>query len=189
MIVSVIGCGSSGKDWKTLPCNLSIGVNDMYKFGHSPDWLVVVNMPRKFESERLRNITATKPKRFLTHAVRAWSQHIRNKELEYLKNMTNFHSRVTLFRPNYIYTSQTSPIVAMSLAYNAGAKEIILWGVDFRDHSKYREGTTAGDREIKVYQHFISLLEKKGIKVYLGSPGSALDKFVPVYKKECHDMF
>lgn len=182
MLISVVGCGASGNDWKTLPCNLSIGVNDMYKFGYHPDWLVVVNMPSKFEGQRLRTIQSTQPVKFLTHAVRAWKQKgVANPE--YIKNLTGFHNRVSMLRKDYIYHSQTSPLIAMSLAYNAGATEIILWGVDFKDHSKYREGTSAGNKEIAVYRKFIELLDKKGVKTYLGSSGSALEKWIPIYER------
>lgn len=182
MVVSIIGCGSSGKDWANAHCDLSIGVNDMYKFGYHPDWLVVVNMPSKFEGQRLRTIQQTQPTRFLTHSIRAWAQKGVSKP-EYIKNLTGFHTRVTMIRQGFIYTSKTSPIVAMSLAFNEGAKEVILWGVDFKDHSKYREGTSAGNKEIAVYRKFIELLDKKGVKTYLGSSGSALEKWIPIYER------
>lgn len=182
MIASVIACGSSGKDWGAINYDLAIGVNDMYKFGRYPDWLVVVNMPSKFEGQRLRTIQVTHPARFLTHSVRAWKQKSVSNP-EYIKNLTGFHQRVTMIRKGFIYTSKTSPIVAMSLAYNAGANEILLWGVDFKDHSKYREGTSAGNKEIAVYRKFIELLDKKGVKTYLGSSGSALEKWIPIYER------
>lgn len=71
----------------------------------------------------------------------------------------------------------------MSLAYNMGATEIVLWGVDFKTHHRYREGQQYFLGEMRQYQTFIQALEKVGVKVYLGAEGSALGKIVPIWTK------
>lgn len=186
MRVSIVACGSSARDWDKVPCDLSIGCNDMYKFGIHPDWLVVVNMPGKFEAvkngnvNRLKTIIETKPKRFLTHAIKPWQQWF--PKAEYIKNRAAFHERAKILQRGFNYTSKTSPMIAMSLGLNAGAAELVLWGVDMKDHRKYAEGTATGNKEITVYLRFIELIEKKGMRVYLGSGGSALEKYVPILK-------
>lgn len=77
--------------------------------------------------------------------------------------------------------SQTSPIIAISYAIKMGAKEIILYGVDFLNHRKWSRGTKSGDREIKVYCKFFAECERIGVKVYLGSNGTAFDLMLPLY--------
>lgn len=186
MRASIIACGSSAQNWYNVPCDLSIGCNDMCKFGVHPDWLVVVNMPGKFEAvknggvNRLKTIIYTRPERFLTHSVKSWVKWF--PKAEYIKNRAAFHERAKTLQKGFNYTSNTSPIIAMSLAVNAGATELILWGIDMKDHRDYSEGTKDGNKEIKIYTKFIELLEKKGVKVYLGSGGSALEKYVPILK-------
>lgn len=184
MRVSIVACGSSARDWHKLPVDLSIGVNDMYKFGHHPDWLVVVNMPHKFGSQknngidRLKIIHATKPKRFLTHSVKNWNKAF--PKAEYIKNLAAFHVRAKTIQKGFVYCANTSPIIAMSLGFNTGATEIVLWGVDMESHHTYRNGTSRGNKEIDLYLKFIECLERKGVKVYLGSEQSVLSKWIPV---------
>src|SRR5690606_14880900 len=75
----------------------------------------------------------------------------------------------------HIYHSETSPFVAMSLAFHLGATDIILWGDDFVNHSIVREGCKKQQREVENYQAFIKSLEAQGTKVWCGDEGSALN--------------
>jgi hypothetical protein len=173
MIVSVVGCGSSAQYWHKVPVDLSIAVNDAFKFGHQPDQLVVINFERKFTPQRLAIIKSTKPKRMFTHTS-TWKKHFPNAEVIRLSPFNGF------VRKGMIYKSKTSPIVAMSLAVNQGAKELILWGIDFETHKSYNKNNKQGQYEISVYLKFIEQLNKQGIKVWRGADGSAFDKQLPL---------
>lgn len=176
MIASVIGLGHTAKDWYKTPCDLSIGVNDSARFGKDPDQLVLINFERKFTPERLKLIKSTKAKVW-THTS-TWKKHFPQAEVI---RLTPF---VFGIHKGLIYCSKTSPFVAISLAWRQGAKDIILWGVEFLNHKSYRKGTKHGDFEVKQYLKFIEQLKKHGVRVWLGTNGSAFDNLIPVY--ECN---
>jgi hypothetical protein len=178
MTVSIVGLGSSAKDWHKIPCDLSIGVNDALKWGKDPDQLVLINFERKFTVERLKLIKATKGKVW-THTS-TWKKHFPKAEVI---RLTPF---VYGIHPGLIYCSKTSPLVAMSLAYKQGANDLILWGVEFTNHKSYLKGTKQGDYEIAIYKKFIEQLKKKGVNVWLGAKGTAFDNYLPVY--ECQTI-
>ncbi|HXR80739.1 MAG TPA: hypothetical protein VN763_07475, partial [Saprospiraceae bacterium] len=127
MISQVIGCGASGKDWFNTPSDLSIGCNDCSKFGKDTDWLVVVN--RHFTPEREKIILESKPKKLITH-LQHWKKHFPQAEVI---RMQQFGKHL---KKGHVYSSKTSPFIAVSLAFNAGANDIILHGVDLIDHKE-----------------------------------------------------
>lgn len=175
MVVSVIGCGNSASEWFKTPCDLSIGVNDCYKFGHQPDQLVLINFKGKFTPDRLRTILATRPKKLWTHTS-TWKNHFTNTEIIRFSHFSGY------FMKGNIYNARTSPIVAISLAIKQNADNIILFGVDFTGHRTYSKGTRQGDHEIKTYLKFFEAVQKKGIKIYLGGNGTAFDQHLPLYE-------
>lgn len=175
MICSIIGLGNSAKDWHKTPCDLSIGVNDCLKWGKDPDQLVLINFERKFTTERLKLIKPTKAKVW-THTS-TWKKHFPQAEVI---RLTPF---VFGIHKGLIYCSKTSPFVAMSLAWKQGAKDIILWGVEFLTHGSYRKGTKHGEYEIKQYLKFVEQLKKHGVRVWLGASGAAFDGLVPVWQQ------
>src|SRR5688572_21738135 len=173
MTVSIVASGDSAREWFKVPCDLSIGVNDCLKHGHDVDQLVIVNFPRKFTSDRMKNILKSKAKVW-THTS-AWRAHFPKAEVIRLSPFAGY------FHKNQIYCSKTSPMVAISLAVKAGAKDIILWGVDFKNHHVYSDGNKQGKHEISKYQKLFEGLKKIGVNVWLGAPGSALN--LPLYEK------
>lgn len=172
---NIIGLGASAQHWPGE--GFSIGVNDAGKFGHPINWLVVVNHPSKFskEPDRMATIVNTKPERFFSHTYQ-WRQYF--PSMEHLR-LTNLSGKV---RKGIYYKSNTSPFVAMSLAFNLvdGLEELVLWGVDFTDHKTYHPGTRHFTREIYEYKLLCQALNKVGVQVYLGAPGSALESFLKV---------
>lgn len=173
MIASIVGCGDSAKEWFKTPCDLSVGVNDCLKHGHQVDWLCIVNVPRKFKDQRWETIMASKPKRFICHDGR-WKQWFPEAELTRLQR---FRGSV---KKGKILHSTTSPFVAINLAYNAGASDIILWGVDFLNHPVVKDKTL--ETELNEYRKLFEALEDKGVRCWLGSDGSVLSKYLKVYK-------
>jgi hypothetical protein len=175
MTAFIIGCGQSAKDWNNLPCNISIGVNDCYKFGYNPDQLVLINFERKFTGLRLQTILATRSQKVWTHTS-TWKKHFPKAEVI---KLSPFNGNV---RPGLIYSSKTSPMVAMSLAIKQGATELVLFGIDMVNHPSYRAGMKQGDFEIKAYLKFFESCNKQGIKVYRGADGSCFDSKLPLYE-------
>lgn len=165
MTVSIVACGESAKEWFNTPCDLSIGVNDCLKWGREVDWLVVVNAPQKFRGQRWDTIINSKPKRFICHNG-AWKRQFPNAELAVL------HPFRGSVKKGKIYFSKTSPFVAMNLAYEAGATDIILWGVDFLNHPKVKDKMLKD--ELVAYSRLIEALKNKGVNVWLGSDQSVL---------------
>lgn len=177
MLCSIVACGSSAQEWHKTPCDLSIGVNDMFKFGHQPDQLVVVNFPSKFDKTRMDTILRTRPKKMFSHTSR-WGAHFSNCEVIKLCPFNGY------VRDNLIYSCRTSPMVAISLALKQGAREIVLFGVDFKNHKAYSDSNKNGIHEITTYLKFFKRIEEKGVKIYLGAKETAFDNHLPLYEKE-----
>jgi hypothetical protein len=176
MIVSVVAVGDTAQDWHKTPCDLSIACNDAFKFGAHPDWIVLVNAPHKFH-KRLDVIRQTKPKRVFTNLHRRWVQYF--PEAERLTRLVEFTGRL---RVGTNYTCRTSPMICISLALTAGATDIILWGLDMKNHKTFREGTKSGDNEIKLYIKFFEEIQKIGVKIWRGANGSVFDSVIPLYE-------
>lgn len=169
---SIIGCGQTAKDW--IPRGHSIGVNDAWKWGKPTDSLLCCNRPTNFNQDRLRVITGSKPKTFYSHKA-YWSYAF--PEYEKL-NIVCWYG--TLYRPQ-VYFANTSPFIAMSLAFHLGAKEIILWGVDLKDHNIWHEDNPETKKEVGRYMELIREMELQGCKVYLGAKGTAFDELIPIW--------
>jgi hypothetical protein len=188
---TIVGCGNSAKDWQ--PNGYSIGVNDAWKFGKPTDGLLVCNRPQQFSQDRLKTITNSKPKHFYSNSG-DWKHyfdyfdspsrfkriHSNNPELPMVKYMQWSGA----LYDNTVSFSNTSPITAISIAYILGAKEIILWGVDFRTHHLYNDNSPNTKRESEVYLEMFAALKEKGVSVYRGADGSVFDDKLPLYGKQ-----
>lgn len=171
MIYTVVASGDSAKNW--IPRGTTIGVNDALKWGRDTDILILVNAPGKFK-ERLDIIKKSKAK-VLTNSVNMWRPYFPN--CQKIERLISFNAKIL---KNFVYMSQTSPIIAISYAIKQGAKEIILYGVDFVNHRKWSKGTKAGDREIKIYCKFFAECERIGVKICLGALETAFDDILPL---------
>lgn len=186
MIISVVACGNSAKEWFKTPCDLSVGVNDCVKFGHQVDNLVVVNAPNKFNpkisnghTDRLKTIIESKPKRFLCHNSN-WKPYFPNYEILPLRSF------IGTYRKDRIYSSKTSPMVAITLAASLGATHIVIWGVDFLDHARF--SAISGPKhqpdfitELGYYGMLFEALERNGAKCWIGNENTVLKKYLPVW--------
>lgn len=182
MTVSIVACGESAKDWNKIPVDLSIGVNDAWKFGFPTDYLVVVNSPFKFHprldnkyTDRLKVITDSKPKRFFCHNIN-WKKWLPKAEL------LSFRPFIGTYRKGRIYSSKTSPFVAITLAASLGAKEIILWGIDMTNHQTYSPGKRGFNIEFEYYKLLFEQLQQAGVKVWIGDQNTVLKGILPVYE-------
>lgn len=188
MTVSIIGCGDSAKDWFKTPCNLSIGVNDCFKFGHQVDYLLCLNAPWKFQArkqngyqDRLSVIQQSKPKKFIT-CLEEWKKYWFTYWFDTEFQMINPRLFGKHLVNGQLYHAKTSPFCGMSYAFNLGAKDIILCGVDFLNHGTMKPGKRETQFEIEEYARFADIIEKQGTKVWIGNSETALNKYFEVWK-------
>lgn len=174
--INIIGCGESAKLWDGT--GLSIGVNDCEK--HLPvDFLVIVNAPQLFRSEPDRMEVMKKTKaRVITNMPEEWGRYFQKvheiKDHEFRRWSGSFKNGNST-----TYFAETSPFVAMSVAYNMGASEIRLYGVDFNSHKMFKPGIPGLDAEVQRYLSFSSEVRKKGCEVRV-TRQSFLSKFMEV---------
>lgn len=184
--VFIIGCGESAEGWwKQQPYPmagiesvLTIGVNDCSKFGADPDWLVLIDSKNGFkrEQERVQIISRTKAQRVFTNGP-TWKAEFPNYEQLRLQ-MFGKH-----LKKGHVYSSKSSPFVGVSLAFNAGAKNIVLFGVDFKTHSLLKKGNKLFDYEMRQWERFCRLIEAQGTTVFVSSDYSELSRFLPVWTR------
>jgi hypothetical protein len=181
MTISVVACGQSAKEWFNTPCDKSIGVNDCLKFGQDTDYLVVVNAPFKFEPSKAngrvnrKEIILRSKARFITSLCMEWKKLKPSMDCISLSQFTKWAKK------GMVYHSKTSPFIAMSIAFNMGATDIILWGVDFIDHPDFQQGKRNTDFEIEQYVKFAGMISEQGCKVWVGNEGTRLNKHFEVY--------
>lgn len=173
MIITCVASGDSAKDW--IPRGTTIGSNDCEKWNKPVDILILANAPHKFK-ERLNIIKKSKA-RVLTTSVSQWKPIFPN--CERIERLISFNK---LILKNFIYHSQTTPIICLSLAIKMGATQIIMYGCDFLNHRIWSKGTKSGDREIKQYMKFFAECKRIGIRVYLGANNTAFDSTLPLYE-------
>jgi len=185
MTVNIIACGDSASKWDGS--GDSIGVNDAAKWGHQIQRLVLLNDPIEFESEHNRIDTIRKTKAELVYTCyREWQ-----KPQYSINNVVFFNYNVwqgkLLIKGNGYQTSKTSPFAAISIAYNLGYDEIVLWGVDFKNHKVWHAGNHNFHQEIKNYQQISEQLKARGVTVYSSEP-SILKLPVYEYSQEKYSL-
>lgn len=178
MTCFIIGCGSSGRDWFTHPHDVSIGCNDSIKHGRDTDYLVLINALQGFkrEKEKLDLIQSSRAK-VLTNSD-SWKSMFR--DYEKIKLVT-FHKHI---KKGIVYSSKSSPFVAASIAFNMGAKDIVLFGVDMNTHHLFNPENKLRDYEVRNFERLSKLMAAQGTTMWISSNESALSKVLPVYQFE-----
>ena len=187
MIFSVVGCGETASDW--IPRGTSIGVNDCFKWGKPTDALLVCNRPNQFRNGRHEIITNSKATHFYTdddYYGKLWRVHKKSMRKSLRSNNpalpeVRFLQWYGSLYKDAVFYANSSPFIAMSLAYVLGAKDIILWGVDFRNHHSFNDNNPGTKIEIRAYMELISALKEQGVNVWLGKEGTAFDSKLIVY--------
>jgi hypothetical protein len=170
MTIDIVACGQSAQNWDKH--DYSIGVNDSWKWGKPTDALLICNSPARFTPERIKTITSSTPKIFYSHRP-DWVNWFPVWEK---LNLVTWYG--TLHK-HQIYSSDSSPFIAMSLAYRLGATQIILWGVDFIDHPNFKPDSAR--HEVSKYLELIDALNSKGVEVFVGAEGGLLAKYLDVF--------
>jgi len=182
MICSIVACGPSASDWWNTPCDYSIGCNDAFKFGYGFDELLIVNSPKMFTPERLEVIKKTKCDKVKTNSGN-WDKIFPQQEIIRLQSFGKF------LKKGHIYSSKSSPFVAMSLSFNMGATDVILHGVDMETHNIFSPNNRHGSNEHRMFnyelrniQNFTRMMVDQGTKVWLGKKEGALTQFLNVWQ-------
>lgn len=182
MIVSIVACGESAWDWYKTPCDYSIGVNDCKKWMCKVNELVIVNSPKMFPPERLQLIKETHFDKVKTNSGN-WDKIFPQQEIIRLQAFSK------ILKKGHVYSSKSSPFVAMSLAFNMGATDIILHGVDMVNHKVFNPNnayrSTEGrmfDYEIRQIQNFTRMMADQGTKTWLAKDYGALTKILNVWQ-------
>lgn len=177
MITHIVACGLSAQHWPGT--GTSIGINDAEKWGSRCTYLALFNHPSKFsrEPERMKIITASRPKKVFTHAA-SWRQYFTDVEIT---PTVEYNNRI---RPGKVYHKKTTPIIALCIAWNLGAKDIVLWGVDMVDHKLIRPGMKYYDQEVRALLSLTDQLKKYDVNVYVGAKGSVLCDHLPMLSQK-----
>jgi hypothetical protein len=178
MTIHIIATGETASKWDGI--GPSIGCNDAAKWGHPLDYLLLLNSPNQFEYSRAQTIIKTKVNKVYTNMPSIWEKYFNNCNRVMLRKWVTGEK----LSKNYTYHSGTSPFVAISMAYSWGFNKIVLWGVDLVNHQRYGVGTAKHYQEVDKFRTFIKALRDVDVKVSVGSKGTALDSFTPVWEKE-----
>lgn len=174
MTIDVLGLGESIRDYRSTS-NITIGVNDIYKFVKT-DYLLVMDEPQKFTKERLGTILTSTPKKFYTNRTE-WIGIVNN--LEIFKTAKGRGSLKDIDDQSVLCHSSNSPYVAACLAHKMGAKKIVLYGVDFNTHNVL----SRPDMLERIKKHFKDLniaLNKRGVRLFVSSDKSKLCGVLPL---------
>lgn len=151
--------------------NITIGVNDIYKYV-ATDYIVVVDPPNRFhEMDRFNIIVESTPLKFFSNHV--WN--VPNFELIELQSPRGCCKQ--LDGTKYCY-SNNSAFVACVLAYKMGANKIIIHGADFTNHA-HLSNEHSLKRVLNDYAALNSELNKRGVQLWVSSTKSALHKILP----------
>jgi len=179
MTIHLIGSGETGSKWPGI--GPSIGCNDASKWGHPIDYLLLLNGPGQFQESRRQVIISTQPKKVYTNQPHHWKKHFENvNEITPLRRW----STGSPVKKGIYYHSSTSPFVGLSLAYNWGFNNVVMWGVDLVNHHRFGRGQKAHIQEMLKFDSYIKALQGQGMKVFIGSRGTSFDNILTVWDKE-----
>jgi hypothetical protein len=149
------------------------------KWGHKLNALVVINSPSRFkdEPERMNIIVNSKPDTFYCNNP-SWEKYFPDWKLLSLVSFSYSHRRIK----GRLWSSKTSPFVAICLAVTLGATDVVLWGVDMVTHKYFNPQTKAFDHEYNNYLKLFEKLKAEGITVWRGSDGSCFDNDLELYR-------
>lgn len=166
MKAAVLGCGESTSNWSKSDYGISIGVNDCFKFGTSPDYLLLLDSPNRFTDDRITVIKNTESKFILNSHI--WDPYLKKKKKEYIQTQ----SWRGKYKEGSIYSSKSSPFVAMSILIKHGYKDIDLYGVDFNSHHHFKDEIA----ELEII-NYVGLIKMADVNVRV-TKSSKLSKYL-----------
>jgi hypothetical protein len=174
--IFVLGLGETLRFFKDHNAP-KIGVNDIWSKVKT-EMVVCIDRPEKFTTPRLNTIKDCTPKIFYSY-LDDW----RNSKpsSHYWKAPTKSILKGEVFHEGTIYHSLNSPFVACNIAYLLGAKNIVMYGVDFMSHSKLK-GSTAISKIISDFQWLNESIKKRGSTIYIGHTATKLNGALELWK-------
>jgi len=171
MTIHVIGKGES-KEFFKHDGNVTIGVNDVNRWIETDHIVVVDPMDAYKEGHHT----------YKNSNAMFWSQLEDNRN--YVKNFTLIElarGRGVLeeFDSDRFVYSITSPFVAVHLAYKLGAKNIVMWGVDFNTHPNFNTDSLR-NRALKDFGNLRKKLNERGVNFYVGHEMSMFSSILPI---------
>lgn len=146
--IAVLGLGSSLSLFNEDEFELSIGVNDIWRFVKT-DVVVCLDHAKVFKYDRLKVINECKPKAFYSQIVN-WDFRPEFRKLNFYSQYPELVCKIDTH--NY-EKSFCSPFVAVQIAYkDYGAEEIHVFGVDLLNHP-HLDGRLCE----RIKKHFINL--------------------------------
>ena len=176
--INVLGLGPSLPHYKP-DSNITIGVNDIWKH-HKTEYVVCVDVPKRFDKQRLKTIIECRPIEFFTCYPRDWNG---LRDISGLRLAPIRGSVYTLTDKKQICFSNNSAFVATVMAYHLGAKLIILHGVDFTGHKDLSEPIIQ-KRAIGDFVKLFFALDTLGVKLMVGSNDSLLSSKMPIWSSK-----
>jgi hypothetical protein len=148
MKIAILGLGPSLKNFNAPDFDLSIGVNDIWRYVKT-DVVVCLDYPNIFPHDRLKVINECKPKAFYSQIV-AWDTRPDFVKINFLPG---YPDNFVQFETPTLHKSLCSPFVAAEIAYKYYfADEIHLFGVDLIGHPNL-----TGELCTKIKLHFKNL--------------------------------
>jgi hypothetical protein len=146
--VAVLGLGPSLSLFNPFKFDLSIGVNDIWRY-HKTEVVVCVDKRQNFTRERMEVIDNCKPKAFYSQMATYQDRPDFNK-IEILSIYPEVSCDLSSWK---FQKSYCSPFIAVQIAFRwYDTKDIHLFGVDLIDHPNLK-----GDMCRKIKTHFINL--------------------------------
>lgn len=176
MTAHVVGCGESGMHWPEFwkEGDISMGVNDAGKWGKDFDYLFLIDNMVNFRNEHERIAEIRKSKAKIVTLGHSWKPLF--KDYEVIK-VQPFTKRLVKGK---LYHSQTSTFVAACYAFNFGATNIILHGVDLNTHRLFNPESRATKHEVDQYTRLFWCLYEQGCMLWTSSAKSQLASKLPV---------
>jgi hypothetical protein len=146
--IAVLGLGPSLSEFKPEEFELSIGVNDIWRYFKS-EVVICLNHPKEFKPDRLKVINECSPQAFYSQMV-IWDTRPDFRKIDLLTGYPD--TFINLSSPS-LHKSYCSPFVAVQIAYRYyNANEIHLFGVDLLNHPFLNQALCA-----KIKIHFFNL--------------------------------
>lgn len=143
--IAVLGLGTSLADFKVEDFDLSVGVNDIWRFVNT-DVVVCLDYPKAFTADRWRYIEGCKPKAFYSQIV----DYDVRPDFVKINLAPGYPDGGCNINTNFLQKSFCSPFVAVQIAWKYHfADEIHLFGVDMTNHPNLN-----GDVCEKIKSHF-----------------------------------
>lgn len=157
MIANILGLGESIKHYTKNKDEITIGVNDIYRY-FEVDYFICVDRPHKFEDIRL-NAIIDNPAPLYTH-LSDWHKLRNNVKLIELSTGRGTLKELDSYK---FCHSNNSTYIAVILAYKLGATQINLYGVDFNSHKHIKDNVL--EVAINDFKALFKELRSKQIKI------------------------